>query len=634
MPESGTAEGEPWRGMAVRSAVCTVATATAWWLPAESPASRLLFAVAYLSGALDLAKEVFADLRKGHFNTEFLMLLVALGAGTVGAWAEGALLLILFSASAAMEEYASGRTQREIGALFKGAPKFATQLNKGREVELPVADLKPGMQVRVRAGEQVPVDFEVLVGESACNESMLTGEVEPVSKRRGDTALAGTVNEWGVLDGTVLRAAGDSALQRIIRLIHEAQQQRAPTQRFTDRFGTRYTAAVITGCVALFVYCGWVENRPLFHSAPGLSSAFYRAMTLLVVLSPCALVLSVPSAILSAIACGARQGVLFRGGTAVELLAGVNTVALDKTGTLTEGELQLAHVESHIGTRETLLTVALGLARLSHHPVSRSLVRALSREGIEPSPMTDSETVAGQGIKARLGSESFGLGNRKLLTGWLTAEQLANLPAAPAQANETWVMGPGLLGRFELQDRLRPSARNLIEQLHAEGLQTLMLTGDREEAALRMARESGVGSVRAQLSPEGKLAVVEALRADGRRVAMVGDGVNDAPVLAAADVGVAMGARGSDAALEQADVVLMNDRLEQFLLARRLSRKAVVIIRQNLWVSLGAMAVMAGLTLVWPRLPLWMGVATHEGSTVLVVMNSLRLLFTPGGTSK
>ena len=634
MPDSGSDETESWRGMAVRSAVCTVATAAAWWLPPESPVSRLLFAVAYLAGALDLAREVISDLRKGHFNTEFLMLLVALGAGAVGAWAEGALLLILFSASAAMEEYASGRTQREIGALFKGAPKVATRLEDGRELELPVAELIPGMLVRVKAGEQVPVDFEVMAGESACNESMLTGEVEPVTKRRGDTALAGTVNEWGVLDGTVLRAAGDSALQRIIRLIHEAQQQRAPTQRFTDRFGTRYTAAVLGGCAALFVYGWWVEHRPPFQSVPGVSSAFYRAMTLLVVLSPCALVLSVPSAILSAIACGARQGVLFRGGTAVELLATVDTVALDKTGTLTEGELHLAQVDHRVGTREALLQAALGLARLSHHPVSRSLVRALSREGIEPWLMTESETVAGQGIRARRGTDRFGLGNRRLLAGWLTAEEITNLPPAPSQANETWVMGPGLLGRFELQDRLRPSARGLIDQLHKDGLQTLMLTGDREEAAKRMALESGVGSVRAQLSPEDKLAAVQALRAQGRRVAMIGDGVNDAPVLAAADVGVAMGARGSDAALEQADVVLMNDRVEQFLLARRLSRKAVVIIRQNLWVSLGAMAVMASLTLIWPRVPLWMGVATHEGSTVLVVMNSLRLLFTPGGKPK
>ena len=556
------------------------------------------------------------------------MLLVAVGAGFVGAWAEGALLLVLFSAAAAMEEYASVRTRREIGALFKGAPKIATRIEGGREISIPVEDLSPGMTVRVRAGEQVPTDFEVLTGESACNESMLTGEAAPVPKRRGDTALAGTVNDWGVLEGVVLRAAGDSALHRIIRLIHEAQQQRAPTQRFTDRFGTRYTVAVLMGCLGLFLYSWLVEGYPVFHSTSEAKSAFYRAMTLLVVLSPCALVLSVPSAILSAIACGARQGVLFRGGTAVELLADVNVVALDKTGTLTEGELKVTSVEVIRGTRDELVRTVTGLSRLSHHPISRSLSRAMVQEGIEPYPMSESETIAGQGIVARYNGERFGLGNRKLLGKWLSLQELRELPPAPEGTTETWVVGPKILGRLQLKDQLRPTARRLIEQLHVDGLSTLMLTGDRRESAQRIGMEAGVGEIRAELSPEGKLAAVQQLKATGRRVAMVGDGVNDAPVLAAADVGVAMGARGSDAALEQADVVLMNDRLEQFLLARRLSRKAVGIIRENLWVSLGAMGMMAALTLVWSGVPLWVGVATHEGSTVLVVMNSLRLLWT------
>ena len=628
MPDQGQMVGEPWRAMAIRSGICTVATVIAWAAPLPPSGTSLLFTIAYIAGGWDLAQEVRADLLQGRFNTEFLMLLVAVGAGFVGAWAEGALLLVLFSAAAAMEEYASVRTRREIGALFKGAPKIATRIEGGREISIPVEDLSPGMTVRVRAGEQVPTDFEVLTGESACNESMLTGEAAPVPKRRGDTALAGTVNDWGVLEGVVLRAAGDSALHRIIRLIHEAQQQRAPTQRFTDRFGTRYTVAVLMGCLGLFLYSWLVEGYPVFHSTSEAKSAFYRAMTLLVVLSPCALVLSVPSAILSAIACGARQGVLFRGGTAVELLADVNVVALDKTGTLTEGELKVTSVEVIRGTRDELVRTVTGLSRLSHHPISRSLSRAMVQEGIEPYPMSESETIAGQGIVARYNGERFGLGNRKLLGKWLSLQELRELPPAPEGTTETWVVGPKILGRLQLKDQLRPTARRLIEQLHVDGLSTLMLTGDRRESAQRIGMEAGVGEIRAELSPEGKLAAVQQLKATGRRVAMVGDGVNDAPVLAAADVGVAMGARGSDAALEQADVVLMNDRLEQFLLARRLSRKAVGIIRENLWVSLGAMGMMAALTLVWSGVPLWVGVATHEGSTVLVVMNSLRLLWT------
>lgn len=351
-------------------------------------------------------------------------------------------------------------------------------------------------------------------------------------------------------------------------------------------------------------------------------------MTLLVVLSPCALVLSVPSAILSTIACGARNGVLFRGGTAVELLSEVDVVALDKTGTLTEGELQLTRIETFEGTESDLMKASAGLARLSHHPVSRSISRAASRQAIKPLELTESETIPGQGIRAIRNGNPYGLGNRHFLESWLSPDALNALPPPPDAANETWTVGPQLLGRLQLRDQLRPEAPQLIARLHAAGLQTLMLTGDRGEIAVRMGREAGVQEVRAHLSPEGKVAAVQALRAGGLRVAMIGDGVNDAPVLAAADVGVAMGARGSDAALEQADVVLMNDRLEQFLLAQQLSRKAVRIIGQNLWVSLGAMAFMATLTVAWPQVPLWLGVAAHEGSTVLVVMNSLRLLRT------
>lgn len=627
MPDNGPLVGEPWLAMAVRSAVCALATLVAWIVVLPFPAGPIFFGIAYVAGSWNLTQEVIADLRQRRFNTEFLMLLVALCAGFVGAWAEGALLLILFSASAAMEEYASGRTRREIAALFRGAPKIATQIKGGREISIPVEDISPGMFVRVRAGEQVPADFEVLSGESACNESMLTGEAAPVAKRRGDVALSGTINEWGVLEGVVKRAVHDSALHRIIRLIHEAQQQKAPTQRFTDRFGTRYTVAVLSGCVGLFLYAWIVDGYPAFRSEAETKSAFYRAMTLLVVLSPCALVLSVPSAILSAIACGARHGVLFRGGTAVELLAGVNVVALDKTGTLTEGELKLTSIEVLRGTRIQVCQAVAGLARLSHHPISRSLTREMRLEEVEPQPMSESETVAGQGIVAQHSGERFGLGNRKLLAKWLSSKEMGELPAAPEDTTETWIIGPQILGRLQMKDRLRPQARRLIERLHAEGLKTLMLTGDREESAQRIGKEAGVQEIRAHLSPEGKLAAVQGLKAAGKRVAMVGDGVNDAPVLSASDVGVAMGARGSDAALEQADVVLMNDRLEQFLLALRLSKMAVGIIRENLWVSLGAMGVMAALTLLWSGVPLWVGVAAHEGSTVLVVINSLRLLW-------
>ena len=616
--------------MAARAAVCFVATGAGWGLEgSRAEVARIAFAVAYGSGVWDLARHVWADIRELKFNTEFLMLLVAFGAAAIGSWREGALLLVLFSASAAMEEFASDRTRREINSLLKGAPKTARLLENGQEREVTVESLAPGQQIRVTANEQVPVDLAVTRGESACDESTLTGEAEAVNKGVGDTLFAGTLNLWGVLEGRVLRAAGDSALQRIIRLIQEAQQQKAPVQRFTDRFGTRYTAGVIAACLGWFFYNWLARGYPAFQSTADQSAAVYRAMTLLVVLSPCALVLSVPSAILSAIACGARHGVLFRGGAAVETLAEVTTVAMDKTGTLTEGALKLAQVDVFEGTESEILAAAGSLAALSNHPISRSIAREARRRGLAEVELTGSETVAGQGIRARSARGESGLGNRALLGERVSPDLVQRLAPVPDGTNETWVYGPGLLGRLWLRDQLRPESRGLVAELHEAGLRTVMLTGDREASAKRMAAEVGVGEVRFQLKPEQKVEAVRSLRDEGKRVAMIGDGVNDAPVIAVADVGIAMGARGSDAALEQADVVLMNDRLENFLFARRLSLRARAVIRQNLVISLGTMSGMALTTLFVPDLPLWAGVAAHEGSTVIVVLNSLRLLFSP-----
>ena len=623
----------PWRPMMARAAVCTVATVAAWALhPGFNAPGHVAFTLAYVSGAWDLTLAVWEDLRRLRFNTQFLMLLVAAGAAAIGAWGEGALLLILFSWSAAMETFAAGRTQREISALLKGAPKTARLLDGEKEHEVTVESLKPGDVIRVTAGEQVPVDLEVTLGRSACDESTLTGEAEPIAKAPGDTALAGTLNLWGVVEGRVLRAAGDSALQRIIRLIHDAQQQKAPTQRFTDRFGTGYTMAVIAGCIAMFLVAWLVTGAPPWISAENQRSAFYRAMTLLVVLSPCALVLSVPSAILSAIACGARHGVLFRGGSAVEMLADVRVVAMDKTGTLTEGVMHLAGVEILCGSEADVLAAAGSIAKISNHPVSRAIAREAVDRGAALGPVEATETIAGKGVRGRWRGQAIALGNRELMAdSGVTSADLSSLPPV-VDANETWLAGEGLLGRLQLRDTLRPGSRALVARLQKEGLRIVMLTGDRAGAATKIAEEAGVGEVRSQLKPEHKVAAVQELKAGGTvRVAMVGDGVNDAPVLAAADVGVAMGARGSDAALEQADVVLMNDRLENFVFARDLSLRARSVIRQNLVLSLGTMLVMAGLSVVSSKIPLSLGVAAHEGSTVIVVLNSLRLLFPPKG---
>jgi Cd2+/Zn2+-exporting ATPase len=623
---NGAAESrvEEWKPMAVRSALCLVCAVVGWSLKNFPAVSNTAFVGAYLSGGWDLTRKVWEGLRELEFGTDFLMWVVALGAACIGETAEGAVLMFLFSASGAMERFAAGRTEREISALLDRAPKVARLLDDGGEREVPVAELRPGQRVRVTSGEQVPVDMQVERGESECDESMLTGESVPVPKARGDTAFAGTLNLGGVFEGSVLRAAEDSALQRIIRLIQTAQEMKAPAQRFTDRFGTRYTAIVLTLCTIVFFVWWLAFSAPPFLSG-STESAFYRAMTLLVVMSPCALVLSVPSAILSAIACGARHGVLFRGGAAIETLAGVSVVAMDKTGTLTEGRLQAASVEMVRGAEEELLLAAGNLARLSNHPHSRALARMADRRGLPREEPENVQNVPGAGLRAGWRGRPAVLGARELVGEVLPGVEL---PPPPQDASEVWLAaGSDLLGRIILRDQIRPQAKTLVAQLEAEGLRVVMLTGDRTGAAAKLAAEAGVKDVRSQLRPEDKVAAIQALKADGARVAMIGDGVNDAPCLAAADVGVAMGARGSDAAIEQAEVVLMNDRLENFLLARSLSCRARRIIRQNMLLALGVIVFMSCTTLLAAAMPLAVGVFAHEGSTVVVVMNSLRLLF-------
>ena len=617
-----------WKPMAALAAGCAVFGLAGWALDAaHAPAWAALIAyiLAYVCGGWDAAGDAWERLKAGQLDIHFLMLAVAAGAAVIGAWREGALLLFLFSTSGAMEHYAMGRTRREISALLRGAPKTALVIEGGQEHEVPVDDLQPGMRVRVVAGGQLPVDLTVTHGRSECDESNLTGEAVPVPKGPGDTALAGTMNLSGVLEGLVLRPAAESSLQRIIRLIREAQALRAPSQTFTDRFGTTYTWTILTACTVMF-FVWWLGfGLPPFAGTGETRSAFYRAMTLLVVASPCALVLSVPSGILSAIAAGARRGVLFRGGAPIENLAVVNVVALDKTGTLTSGQLALAGIEVLQGTESQLLAVAHALARHSAHPLSRAIRRVAVERGAREDAVDHHETLPGRGVRARISGKLCVLGSRAFVAGE-TGQELPETPHT-ADAAEVWVAGDGTVGCLRFRDEMRPQTRELIARLGARGIRTVMLTGDREGPATAMGRAAGVDEIRAGLLPQDKVAAIEELKDGGRqRVAMIGDGVNDAPCLAAADIGVAMGARGSDAALEQAEVILMNDRLENFLLALDLSTNARRVIRQNMVVALGTVGVMVLATFFYP-LPLALGVAAHEGSTVVVVLNSLRLLF-------
>ena len=633
--QSGAHEGE-WRWQLAAAGACGVLGVAGWLLPQPGLAMGCNLA-AYLAGAWFAAGETWEKLREKQLDVHFLMLAVASGAAAIGEWSEGVVLLFLFSFAGALEHYAMERTQREIRSLIDTAPKTASLiLPDGTQVEVPVGQLRPGHLLRLLPGTLFPVDGELVAGETAVDESTLTGEAVPVEKRAGDAVLAGTVNGWGMVEVRVTRPAEESALQRIIRLIREAQRQKAPSQRFTDRFGSGYTLGVLGLTAAMFFVWWLVAGRAPFAAGGPRPSAFYQAMTLLVVASPCALVLSVPSAILAAIAAGARRGILFRGGVAVEQLAEIELVAMDKTGTLTTGELRVETVESFPPGREKeVAELAYALERLSTHPLARAVTHYGKQNRLMQRELTSFVSVTGCGLQAETSGVPVRLGKRS----WVL--EVAGEGAAPSVAgpgaggeaalfSEVWVASAGLLGRLRLRDEVRPESRAVVEALHGRGLRTVVLTGDRAEAAVYLQRTLAVQEVRAELKPEEKLGYILELSRAGKHAAMIGDGINDAPSLAAAHVGVAMGARGADAALEQADLVLMHDRLENFLRAYDLSVAARRIIRQNVAVSLGVIAVLVGFALAG-RIPLTLGVLGHEGSTLLVVLNSLRLL--AGGAS-
>lgn len=627
-----SAAEEDWRWLAMLAGLCGVFGLTglvlelaglgADWLPV------LCFGVAMLAGGWDAARDVWENLPRGKMDIHFLMLAVAGGAAAIGAWGEGALLLFLFSLSGALEHYALHRTKREVQSLFDAAPRQARVVGAdGETVLTPVEQVTPGTLTRVLPGDAFPLDAVVMEGQTAADESTLTGEATPVGKGAGDEVFGGTLNLWGAVTARVLRPARESSLQKIIRLIREAQEQKAPSQSFTDRFGTRYTVGIL-GLTFLMFFVWWLGfgARPFYHE-PDATSAFYRAMTLLVVASPCALVLSIPSAILAAIAWGARKGILFRGGAAIEGLAEVDLVALDKTGTLTTGEMVVERVESFPPGRErAVLELAVALESRANHPIARAVVHFGRKEKVPVLEVEAFRSLTGRGVEGRTQGAHCILGRRELLEEGPLKGWIEKLPEPDPEYVEVWVIHEELIGRLLLKDQIRSKSREALEAMRRAGLRTVMLTGDRRGAAERVAADLGVDAVEAGLSPRDKVERIQGWAREGRRTAMVGDGVNDAPSLAAADVAVAMGARGSDAALEQSDVVLMHDRIENFMEAYFLSRRARAVIRQNIAVALGTVIIMVGAAL-FGVIPLSVGVFAHEGSTVAVCLNSLRLLY-------
>lgn len=621
------APGE-WKKIAILALTCGVFGLAAlacghFWVPPSEWAwcAPALLALASLAGGWDAAVDAWAALRERRIDVHLLMLLAAGGAWIVGHPEEGVLLLFLFSTAGAIEHYAMDRTRGAIDALLDKAPKQARLLGSdGKESVVAVAALQPGQIVLVLPGELVPADGIVTEGESGIDESNLTGEAKPVDKRTGSSVSSGTLNSWGRLVVRVTKAEKDSALHRIVALIREAQESKAPAQRAIDRWGDTYAIFTLTASAAFF-------GLQLLLGRPALGtedSALYRAMTLLVVLSPCALVLSVPSAVLAAIANGARHGILFRGGAAVERLADVDCVCFDKTGTLTAGEPAVAALEVFPvnADRRRALNALLSIEANSTHPFAVGIVKACQAEGATTQAVTGLSNSPGQGIAGTVEGTRWSVGSCEFVGGH-------DLPGAPvatgAIVSEVWASDGSVQVRATLVDAIRPASAPTLAALHQQGIRTVMLTGDREEAAVVAAKQVGIQSYRAGLTPDAKMQAIRKLSTEGHVVAMVGDGVNDAPSLAAADVAIGMGGRGSDAALESSDVVLTDDRIERLLTAIDLSQAARTAIRVNIVISVGAAFTMAAIV-IFKGAPLTLGVAVHEGSTVIVCLNGLRLL--------
>ena len=620
----------------VWSLVAGALLAGAWtgerWLGLPFLAGIGFYLLSYAFGGFDLVRHWLGGLRKGRltFDIDLLMLLAAIGAAILGEWAEGAFLLFLFSLAHALEHYALDRARGAIRALADLAPATARVQRGDQTLEVPVEEVAAGETVVVRPAERIPVDGEVGSGRSVVNQAPITGESVPVEKGPGDEVFAGTINGDGALQVTTTRVAGDRTLDRVVQLVEEAQTQKAPTQRFTERFERIFVPAVLVADLLLIVL-------PPLLGFWDWGTSFYRGMALLVASSPCALALGTPSAVLAGIAQAARNGVLIKGGAHLENLGTLRAIAFDKTGTLTIGEPRVTEAVPVPDVREEeLIATAAAVERHSQHPLADAVVRHAEELRLTVPEAGDLESITARGVRSTVGGEVVEIGNLRL---WEEAE--VAVPADVREAVEKLQQagrstmavrhGERWLGVIGVADRPREGVREVLERLREIGIGTLaMLTGDNRGVGEAIAREVGIDEVRAELLPEDKVTAVRALLEEHGQVAMIGDGVNDAPALANATVGIAMGGAGTAVALETADVALMGDDLGKLPFAVGLSRKARAVIRQNLYISLSVIAVLilattTGIFGIGPA------VLVHEGSTLVVIANALRLLaYSPG----
>ena len=605
--------------------------------------SLVLYIGAYFFGGFFTAKEAIETVAKGGFEIDFLMLVAAIGAAILGEWAEGALLLFLFSMGHALEHYAMNKARKSIAALAELAPKTALLKKNGKTEEVGIEELSRGDIILVKPNSKISADGVVVSGNSSVNQAPITGESVPVDKvpvedpekeysadeeiKDENRVFSGTINGNSTLEIKVIKEAKDSTLSRLVKLVNEAQTQKSPTQRFTDRF-EKYFVPSVLALVVLLNFAFLVIDEPF-------SESFYRSMAVLVAASPCALAISTPSAVLSGVARAAKSGVLIKGGRPLEDLGVLTALAFDKTGTLTEGKPKLTEVIALQDlNEEELLKIAVAVESLSDHPLAKAVVRDGKERlsGADVPDATDLEAVLGKGIKASLGGDKVYMGNLdlyKALDDSPPSQEIEEkVKSLESGGNTTMLVRKNdeYIGIIALMDTPRQEAKDTLDQLKKIGIKRMiMLTGDNQKVADAVAKEIGLTDAWGSLLPEEKVDAIQELKEKESKVAMVGDGVNDAPAMANSTVGIAMGAAGSDVALETADIALMADKLETLPFAIGLSRKAKGIIKQNLWMSLGIVALLIPAT-IFGFANIGIAVLIHEGSTLVVVFNALRLL--------
>lgn len=598
--------------------------AAAWAVgDASNTLQVILYVIAFVVGGFVKAKEGLKTLvQERDLDVNLLMIVAAIGAASIGYWTEGAVLIFIFALSGALETYTMDRSRRDISSLMGMKPERATLYRDGAETEVAIETLQPGDIVVVKPGERIPADGCVVDGASSVNQASITGESIPVDKETGSEVFAGTMNGQGALFVEVSRPGESTLFAKIIRLVQEAQSEKPASQQFMDRFERIYARAIIAISLLLIVVpplvFGWSWEQ-----------TFYKTMVFLVVASPCALVASIMPAMLSAISSSARKGVLFKGGAHLENLARTKIIAFDKTGTLTSGQPAVTDLIPLHGYNESeMLRIAATLENLSEHPLAKAIVRKAQDAGLTLGRVTEFTTRTGWGIQASWEGDTWKIGKPAYLDPGMATEELLRTIARLEQEGKTVTVmhnTSGAAGIIALRDNIRPEAKRAIAELKRQGVQVAMLTGDQQMTARAIADEAGIDLVFAELLPEGKVNKIKELRTKYGSVAMVGDGVNDAPALATATVGIAMGAGGSDAALDTANLVLLQDDLGKIADAIALGKRTARIVKQNMIFALGVILLLIAANFL-EGIALPLGVVGHEGSTILVILNGLRLL--------